>query len=400
MRRLGLVLTLTLAAGGCATPAVVTQPQPQPQTQPQTQPQLQPRPQTQRAPSPLQALAAPHTERAQALEQAGRMREALEARQVALTIYPDDTAGRAAAAALQTKIEEQVAAQLTEGRAALQRGAHVVARRHFLAALALDPGNRAAFEALRDQTQDVDLLSHTVRAGDTLAGLAFQYYGNRALSEVIAETNTLQPNARLAAGTVLKIPEVPGVTFNRPGSRPPAPRGAQPPAPAAPPAPAPPAGAPPAAAPKEEPSEVNPLLAEAREAMDHQDYAQALVDVDQLLASAPRNAEALALKKQVLYSHGKAQIGQRKYRDSLETLGQLAKLAPNYEDSAMLIRQTRTRLVELHYSNGIRLYREEKLPEAIVEWEAVLAIDPQHANARKNLEQSQRLLKQLDERRK
>jgi tetratricopeptide (TPR) repeat protein len=134
--------------------------------------------------------------------------------------------------------------------------------------------------------------------------------------------------------------------------------------------------------------------------MDHQDYAQALADVDQLLASAPRNAEALALKKQVLYSQGKAQLDQRKYRDSLATLDLLAKLAPNYEDSATLIRQTRTRLVEVHYSNGIRLYREEKLPEAIAEWKVVLEIDPQHANARKNVEQSERLLKQLDERRK
>jgi tetratricopeptide (TPR) repeat protein len=194
---------------------------------------------------------------------------------------------------------------------------------------------------------------------------------------------------------MLKIPEVPGVTLNRPGSRPPAPGGTKPSAPVAPLVPAPPA-----AAPKEEPAEVNPLLAEAREAMDHQDYAQALVGVDQLLVSAPRNAEALALKKQVLYSHGKAQLDQRKYRDSLETLDQLAKIAPDYEDSAALIRQTRTRLVEQHYSNGIRFYREEKLPEAIAEWKVVLEIDPQHANARKNVEQSERLLKQLDERRK
>jgi tetratricopeptide (TPR) repeat protein len=374
VRRLGLVLALAFAAGACATAKVETQTPRAPS----------------RLPAPLSALAAPHNERAQALEQAGRMREAFEARQVALTINPDDTAGRAAAVTLQAKIEEQVASHLAEGRAALQRGAHVVARRHFLAALALDPGNRAAFEALRDQTQEVDLLPHTVRAGDTLAGIAFQYYGNRALSEVIAETNRLQPNTRLAAGTVLKIPEVPGVTLNRPGSRPAAPRATQPLAPVVPPAPAP----------KEEPAEVNPLLAEAREAMDHQDYAQALVDVNQLLASAPRDADALALKKQVLYSHGKAQLEQRKYGDGLATLGQLAKIAPNYEDSATLIRQTRTRLVEQHYSNGIRFYREEKLPEAIAEWKTVLEIDPQHANARKNLEQSERLLKQLDERRK
>jgi hypothetical protein len=64
------------------------------------------------------------------------------------------------------------------------------------------------------------------------------------------------------------------------------------------------------------------------------------------------------------------------------------------------LRQTRTRLVDEYYNAGIRYYREEKLPEAITQWKAVLEIDPQHVNARKNLDQAERLLKQLDERRK
>ena len=350
-------------------------------------------------PPPRLALAAPYNERAQALEADGRLRDALQARQIALTINPDDAAARASLAALQAKIDEQVAIQLKEGRAALQRGAQVVARRHFLAVLALDPTNRTAFEALRDQTPEVEMFSHTVRAGETLPGLASQYYGNRALGEVIAETNKLAPNARLAAGTVLKIPEVPGVAFNRPGARPPAPRPPLPTAPGAPTAAAPPS-VPAAPPPKEEPPEVNPLLAEAREAADRLDFNQALSDLDQLLSSSPRNAEALNLKKQVLYSQGKLQLDQRKYKDSFATLNQLAKIAPNYEDSATLLRQTRTRLVEEYYNSGIRYYREEKLPEAITQWKAVLEIDPQHVNARKNLDQAERLLKQLDERRK
>ena len=351
-------------------------------------------------PPPRAALAAPYNDRAQALESDGRLREALQARQIALTINPDDAATRAAAAALQSKIDEQVAVQLKEGRAATQRGAQVVARRHYLTVLALDPSNRAAFDALREQTQEVDGISHTVKARETLAGLASQYYGNRALAEVIAETNKLQPNARLTAGMVVKIPEVPGVTLNRPGARPPAPRAPLPTAPGAPTAsvspPAPAAPAPP----REEPAEVNPLLAEAREAADRLDYNQALSDLDQLLASSPRSADALTLKKQVLYSQGKLQLDQRKYRDSYATLNQLAKIAPNYEDSATLMRQTRTRLIDEYYNSGIRYYREEKLPEAIAQWKAVLEIDPQHVNARKNLDQAERLLKQLDERRK
>ena len=384
-RRILLLAAVAFIATGCAT------------AEPERTPTAQPAPAT----TPRLALAAPYNDRAQALEGDGRLREALQARQIALTINPDDAATRAAAAGLQAKIDEQVAAQLKEGRAALQRGALVVARRHFLAALALDPANRTAFDALREQiqTQEVDLLSHTVRAGETLPGLASQYYGNRALAEVIAETNKLQPNARLKAGTVLRIPEVPGVTLNRPGARPPAPRAPLPTAPGAPTAAAPAAPAA-SAAPREEPAEVNPLLAEARDAADRLDYGQALSDLDQLLVSSPRNADALTLKKQVLYSQGKTQLDQRKYRDSMATLNQLAKIAPNYEDSATLLRQTRTRLVEEYYNSGIRYYREEKLPEAIAQWKAVLEIDPQHVNARKNLDQAERLLKQLDERRK
>jgi tetratricopeptide (TPR) repeat protein len=384
--RLLLLGVVALIATACATAepervATTTQPAPKP-----------PAP-------PRQALAAPYNDRAQALESDGRLREALQARQIALTINPDDAAARASVAALQAKIEEQVAVKLKEGRAATQRGAQVVARRHYLAVLALDPNNRAAFDALREQTQEVDGISHTVKARETLAGLASEYYGNRALAEVIAETNKLQPNARLNPGMVLKIPEVPGVTLNRPGARPPAPRAPLPTAPGAPTAAAPPASASPPP-PREEPAEVNPLLAEAREAADRLDYGQALSDIDQLLASSPRNADAITLKKQVLYSQGKQQLDQRKYRDSYATLNQLSKIAPNYEDSATLMRQTRTRLIDEYYNSGIRYYREEKLPEAIAQWKAVLEIDPQHVNARKNLDQAERLLKQLDERRK
>ena len=386
-RRLLLLAAVALIAAACATA--------EPERAARTAPPAPPAP----PPPPRLALAAPYNDRAQALEAEGRLREALEARKIALTINPGDAATQAAAAALQSKIDEQVSNQLKEGRAATQRGAQVVARRHFLAVLALDPTNRAAFEALREQTQEVDVLSHTVRAGETLPGLASQYYGNRALVEVIAETNKLQPNARLTAGTVIKIPEVPGFPLNRPGARPTAPRPPAPTAPGAPTAAVPPAPPVPVA-PKDEAPEVNPLLAEAREAADRLDYSQALSDLDQLLASSPRNADALTLKKQVLYSQGKAQLDQRKYRDSLATLNQLARIAPNYEDSATLLRQTRTRLIEEYYNSGIRYYREEKLPEAITQWKAVLEIDPQHVNARKNLEQAERLLKQLDERRK
>ncbi len=210
---------------------------------------------------------------------------------------------------------------------------------------------------------------------------------------MIAEANRLAPNARLAAGTQLKIPEVPGVALIRPGARKDPPR-APLPGPGAPPA----TPATPASVQREEPPEVNPLLVEARESLERRDYATALGDADRLLASTPSNAEAQALKRSALYGLGKTQYDQKQYKDSYATLGQLVKLAPNHEDAAKLLRQSRSRLIDDHFGRGIRYYREEKLPEAIAEWKAVLEIDPQHIAARKNLEQSERLLKSLEER--
>jgi tetratricopeptide (TPR) repeat protein len=344
-------------------------------------------------PTQRQALVASYNERAQALETDGRLREALEARKIALTVDPDNVGARDGLRAVQAKIDGLISQRLAEGRAAQARGAQVAARRSFLGVLALDPENRAAFEALREQTPDVEGLPHIVRRGDTLAGLAQQYYGNRALGEVIAEANQLAPNARLAAGTQLKIPEVPGVPLIRPDARKDPPR-APLPSPGAPPAPP----ATPASVPREEPAEVNPLLAEARESLERKDYATALGDANRLLASTPNNAEAQGLKRSALYGLGKTQYDQKQYKESYVTLGQLVKLAPNHEDAAKLLRQSRSRLIDDHFGRGIRYYREEKLPEAIAEWKAVLEIDPQHIAARKNLEQSERLLKSLEER--
>jgi tetratricopeptide (TPR) repeat protein len=348
-------------------------------------------------------LAAPHNERAEQLEQLGHLRQALDERAIALTIDPGDATARAAVARLQALIERVVAQRIEEGRTAVARGSHVEARRRFLAALALDPSNRTAFEALQTEVREAEFIAHTVRHGDSLTILAQRYYGDRGRAEVIAEMNELAPDARLVVGRTVKIPEIPGVPFLRPEVRrePPRPTMAKPdvtaPASAATPAATDP---PPTAPAKEEPAEVNPLLAEAQEALARHDYGTALADLDKLLATSPANAEALGLKKQVLYGQGKAQLESKNYEASYRSLTQLAKLAPNHENVAALNAQVRGRLVEQRYSQGIRFFREEKLREAIVSWRGVLEIDPGHVNAKKNIEQSERLLKGLEERRK
>lgn len=348
-------------------------------------------------------LAARHRQQAEALERDGQLRRAAEEWKIVLTITPTDARARESLRALQARIGQLVAERLDEGRKALARGVQVEARRKFLAALALDPSSRAAFEALQGDTREVEFISHTVRAGDTLSSLAQRYYGDRSRSEVIWETNQLPPNPRLAPGTTLKIPEIPGVPFVHPEARKPPPAVAALPTPDVPrPGPAPgPTPAPVGPAPKEEYTpEVNPLLAEAREALERSDYTDALGTVDKYLTSKPGDREGLTVKKQALYGQAKSQMEARQYPESIQSLTLLTRLQPDYEDASALLKQARTRLVEQHYTQGVRFYREEKLKEAISEWRVVLEMDPGHANARRNIDQAERLLRGLEQRMK
>ncbi len=317
-----------------------------------------------------QELVAFHRGKAEALERVGDLRAALEQWQIVLTISPEDAAGRAARRRLETRIEQALADRVRRGRDALARGAQLEARRQFLAALALDPRNAVAFEALRNDVKEVRFVVHTVRAGDTFATLAERYYGDRSRADVIADANQLAPSRRLLPGTTVRVPEIPGV----------------------------PLGSGDALA-RAEPLEPHPLLVEARDALERGDYTLAGSSIDRLLGSSPQSSEALDLKKAILYGLGRTQFEQRRYAESYQTLTQLAKLAPADPDVASLVRQARDRLIQYHYSQGLRLYQEEKVEEAIAEWRLVVELDPQHASARRNLEQAERLLKGLEERR-
>ena len=317
-------------------------------------------------------LAASSHAKARKLEKDGQLRPALLEWKVARAIDANDAEARANEARLTARIEGLVATKVTEARGLLQRGAPLQARRSLLSALALDPANATAADMLRE-VGDSEFVTYTVRAGDTLASLAERYYGDRARGEVIWEANNLPPGKPLVVGAVLRIPEIPGVPFY-------APRGPDKPVPA------------------DEPPEVSPLLSDAREAVEHKEFAAALADLDRFLAQNPGDREGAELKKLALYRLGQTALEEKKYDDSYRALTQLAKLQPDYQDVASLLPQARRQVIDRHYQEGIRLFREEKLPEAIAEWKIVLDLEPQNVNAKRNLEQAERLLKGLEQR--
>ena len=332
--------------------------------------------------SDRRGVAESQRAKSEALERDGALRAALDTTNAALTLEPDDRALVERKARLQSQIERAVADQTQLARAAVAKRAYLEARRHYLTVLALDPGNAAAFDGLRNDVKEVRFITHTVRSGDTLGSIAQRYYGDRSRSEVIWEINQLPRNPRLAVGASLRVPEIPGVPFLlAPREGGPAETRTQPPR-------------------DDVAPEVDPLLAEARDALERKNFAEALADVDRVLAANPRHGEGGELKKSILYTLGKTRLGEKKFDESYHALIQLARLAPRYEDAGELTRQARTGLVQQRYNEGLRLYREEKLEQAIMQWKAVLELDPRHPTARKNIEQAELILKKLEERTK
>ncbi len=379
-------------------------------------------------PSSYGPLVARHREKALKLERSGDLRRALDEWQIALTLEPRNAAAREGQARLEARLQRLLANRLRQGQEALRRGAQLEARRHFLAALALDPGNKVAFETLRDRVKEIHFVSHTVARGETLASIADRYYGDRLRSEVIWEMNQLSSRPR--AGSQLKIPEIPGVPFRtaalqrtaaarRPEPKRPEPTRSEPtrseptqpeptqpeptqpePPEAEPAQPEPPAPAAEAeeSAREELTTESNPLLVDTREALERKEYDVALLGVDKLLEGNPRNPEWLDLKKSILYEDGKDSFDRKNYDDAYRTFSQLVELDRHFKDSAPLLREARAKAIQQHYSEGIRLYREEQLEAAIAKWQAVLEYDSQHVDAKKNIDQAERILRALQER--
>lgn len=345
---------------------------------------------------PREQVAAPHRDRARVLERDGQLRAALLEWKVVRTIQPDSAEARSEQARLEGRIQKRVAERLAEARTALARGAQHEARRKLLSVLAMEPDNTTAAALLRGSVREVEFVTHTVRAGDTLSSLADRYYGDRSRSEVIWETNGLPPGRPLVVGSTLKIPEIPGLPF-MPGAAKPA--ASAPVAALAPAAPTPPRAMPerPSSTP-EEPPEVNPMLADIREAIDRKDYGSALADIDKYIAMNPSDRELVELKKLTLYRQGYWLLEQKSYDEGYKTLRRLAKIQPDYLDITSLVQQARRQVIDHHYQEGIRHFREERLEEAVGEWRLVLDMEPQHPNARRNIEQAERLLEALERR--
>ena len=252
-------------------------------------------------------LAAPYRAQAEQLERDGRLRQAAEAWTTALALAPAHEPSRQALRRLRPRIDHEVAEHLRNGWQAVARESNAEARRHFLAALALDPTSRPA--------QD-------------------------ALSAVPAPAAPVSPpEPRVAPGAIrpAALTAVDARVAPAPRPRP------------------------------ESPS-----------------------------TSAPnRQAGEAPVKPESLYAAARAHLAAGRDDAAYRELSHLTRVSPGYRDSAALLDDLRSRLVRRRYQEGLRLFREEQLEDAIAQWRGVLELDPKHAEARRSIAQTETMLRTL-----
>ena len=100
-------------------------------------------------------------------------------------------------------------------------------------------------------------------------------------------------------------------------------------------------------------------------------------------------------KPDVLYAAARDHLAAHRDDEAYRALVQLARVSPGYKDSAALLHELGPRLVQQRYQEGVRLFREELIEQAIEKWGGVLEVEPTHANARRHIEQAERMLRTL-----
>ena len=154
---------------------------------------------------------------ADAAEKAGDLRRALLYRKVVRGFAPEDTDARDRVERLERRIRTEADRHYRAAVALEKSGETAEALREFLAVLVLDPDREAAFRRVKsgkvgkngkNEGQEKDARSWTVREGDTLRRIAGEAYRDPAKDFLIAYFNRLPAGSPLSVGAVLRLPDI------------------------------------------------------------------------------------------------------------------------------------------------------------------------------------------------
>jgi tetratricopeptide (TPR) repeat protein len=384
-----LILLLGASWSGCATPAAN---------------RAAPGPSGPPGPAP-EAIAGDFVSRGRDLEGRGFPVRALRQYRIALAVQPEDPETRKAVNRLDADLSARADERVQAGLAFHKQGKYEQARREFLAALRLKPDHHRAAEMLvsRVRVQSKRYIVHRVEPGETLAGLAKRYYGDYNLFPEIARYNNLADATRVLVGQELRIPAIEGVPFltgearvETREERPPEyslwERGGYEAE----------ANAEVEAAAKEaqeaqEKAQTAACLANGISLFEREKYRQAVEELERALEAMPQDETAREYAFKAHFRLAEELFEKKQYLAARERFLASLRIRVDCVRCHQYARKSEELYKEAHYRRGMQYYNEEKLIEAIREWERVRVLDPDYKRVDYLIEKSNRILANLED---
>ncbi|MBI4774277.1 MAG: LysM peptidoglycan-binding domain-containing protein [Deltaproteobacteria bacterium] len=308
-------------------------------------------------------------------EQSGELKEARESWELAHTWRPDATEAQDSIRRLDTLIAQASEKAYSEGIEAWNKGLPRAAQRYFLIALRLDPNRKDALaKFFETPPEPTGIHVHKVGQGETLSTIAKLYFNDTSKFRALADYNKIDDPAKLVIGQKILIPGVEVRKAEKQESKPTE------------------------EVSKDETEDVaKSYLEHGMNLYREQDYESAAFEFHKVVSADPDNKEVVGYYKESLVLWGRRLFSQEDYSGAYVAFKKVAELDPNYDGLSEQLDETIARLKDLHYRRGIQLYKQEKLEEALQEWQIVYDFDPNYKKIDYYMQRCRYILKKIKE---
>ena len=332
-----------------------------------------------------------------ASENAGNLVEAARYYNLALKVEPQNKQIADSLKRVQAKRLDLAEAHYRKGLRHLSQGKYRDGERQFLAALRYWPQHKGAQKKLRSRTQikTKRYIMHTVQNGETISIISKDYYNDPKHFQIIAKFNNLPDATNVRVGEELKIPEIEGLPFLVPAGTPEirsgsqivdwqlTNRGRE----------------------YQEAQQTEAVQADA-EAFDtmvatyrdaglqlfhEKKYDEAVIEFKKVVNADPQDFET---QEYLFKAHAKSAqnlMKEKQYRAADQQLQACLNFKTDCLQCLPTIKQCEDAYKELHYQLGIRYFGEEKLEDAINEWQLVQKYDPNYKQVQENIRRAEKI---------
>ncbi|RPH52122.1 MAG: LysM peptidoglycan-binding domain-containing protein [Desulfobacteraceae bacterium] len=316
-------------------------------------------------------LITMHEEKAVEYEKMGDLRKALQSLKIVNDFKPNNETVLNQIVYLKSQIQKVASDHYDKGVSYYQNNSMKAALKEFLLALSLNPDHKEALDYVKHRMTGDENIVYEVKKGDTAKGIAQKVYNDSSKDFLIAYFNDLNKET-LAPGMTIVLPSLKAIQV-----------------------------APEITPSYEEPTEYINVKQEIRKARYYfcsKKYQQSACTSEKILEYDPVNKDAIDLKNASYYEMGGMLKNQKKYAEALAVFN---NVDPDYKNVRQItgflnnINKNKGRAVE-HYMSGVNYYMNQDLDKAIKEWETTLILDPNHPNAKKDIENARSFLEKLN----